>query len=101
MSEQIQKHDFSEQDAVTYIKSRLKDDLRQRLSDEQILHIITKSYDFFEANGLLDMSDLDAEVDENALGDFLLKKCNYGLTREDLLLVIHLEEEYEDTIDII
>ena len=68
MSDKNDFQEFSEDAAVKFIRERLSEDVASRLSDDDILDIVDAAYDYYDDNGLLDLSDFDSDVDERKNG---------------------------------
>ena len=79
MSNKNDFQEFSEDAAVKFIRERLSEDVASRLSDDDILDIVDAAYDYYDDNGLLDLSDFDSDVDERKMASAI--KPARGRTR--------------------
>jgi hypothetical protein len=95
---------YEENDAVKYILSNLPSDVAEKYSDDDILLVIDIIFEFYENKGYFDLNDIDEsddEFDESELFEFVkksLKKDN-PIDLDDVENIVHLELEYEDSID--
>ena len=97
---------YEENDAVKYILSNLPSDVAEKYSDDDILLVIDIIFEFYENKGYFDLNDIDEsddEFDESELFEFVkksLKKDKDNLIDlDDVENIVHLELEYEDSID--
>ena len=93
MSDKNDFQEFSEDAAVKFIRERLSEDVASRLSDDDILDIVDA------ANGLLDLSDFDSDVDERKMASAIIESTGCGLTESEVLEIIGLENLYEDSLN--
>ena len=91
MSDKNDFQEFSEDAAVKFI--------RERLSDDDILDIVDAAYDYYDDNGLLDLSDFDSDVDERKMASAIIESTGCGLTESEVLEIIGLENLYEDSLN--
>jgi len=101
--------EFDEQSAIKYIRTRLPEEWRDRYDDDQILNVIDIIWDFYEDNGMLDIStalddggDDDPGIDEIvAHATKLLRKDNGNeILSEHVAPIVEAELEYEESINI-
>lgn len=97
---------YEENDAVKYILSNLPSDVAEKYSDDDILLIIDIIFEFYENKGYFDLSDIDEsddEFDESELFEFVKKSLKKDkdnpIDLDDVENIVHLELEYEDSID--
>lgn len=100
--------EFNEQEAIKFIRTRLSQEANERCSDDELLNVIDMIWDFYEDNGLLDISaDLD-EDDEDVIDTerllayvrrLVAKDKKSPLTPEDVETVVMAELEYENTLE--
>lgn len=98
MSDKNDFQEFSEDAAVKFIRERLSEDVASRLSDDDILDIVDAAYDYYDDNGLLDLSDFDSDVDEQ-MASAIIESTGCGLTESEVLEIIRLENLYEDSLN--
>ena len=97
---------YEENDAVKYILSNLPSDVAEKYSDDDILLVIDIIFEFYENKGYLDLNDIDEsddEFDESELFEFVKKSLKKDkdnpIDVDDVENIVHLELEYEDSID--
>lgn len=73
--------------------------MASRLSDDDILDIVDAAYDYYDDNGLLDLSDFDSDVDERKMASVIIESTGCGLTESEVLEIIGLENLYEDSLN--
>ncbi len=99
MSDKNDFQEFSEDAAVKFIRERLSEDVASRLSDDDILDIVDAAYDYYDDNGLLNLSDFDSDVDERKMASAIIESTGCGLTESEVLEIIGLENLYEDSLN--
>lgn len=97
---------YEENDAVKYILSNLPPDVAEKYSDDDILLVIDIIFEFYENKGYFDLNDIDEsddEFDESELFEFVKKSLKKDkdnpIDLDDVENIVHLELEYEDSID--
>ena len=97
---------YEENDAVKYILSNLPSDVAEKYSDDDILLVIDIIFEFYENKGCFDLNDIDEsddEFDESELFEFVKKSLKKDkdnpIDLDDVENIVHLELEYEDSID--
>ncbi len=55
--------EFDESDAIRYMREAVGEDIAGAYDDNELFNVIDMIYDYYEANGLLDI-DLDEDDDE-------------------------------------
>ena len=97
---------YEENDAVKYILSNLPSDVAEKYSDDDILLVIDIIFEFYENKGYFDLNDIDEsddEFDESELFEFVKKSLKKDkdnpIDWDDVENIVHLELEYEDSID--
>ena len=90
--------DFDENDAIAYIRAHIPADVAALYDDNELLNLIDIIFDYYEANGLLDLDidDDDADDDQRSANDdrvvheLLLigprDTLHLGLDRSEILL---------------
>ncbi len=91
--------EFSEKDAVKFIRQKINSALSAALTDDDILDIVDASYDFYDKEGFLDFSDFDSEVDADELAEYVAANTDAGIAKADVLEVLKAEDEYEDSLN--
>lgn len=97
---------YEENDAVKYILSNLPSDVAEKYSDDDILLVIDIIFEFYENKGYFDLNGIDEsddEFDEFELFEFVKKSLKKDkdnpIDLDDVENIVHLELEYEDSID--
>lgn len=97
---------YEENDAIKYILSNLPSDVAEKYSDDDILLVIDIIFEFYENKGYFDLNDIDEsddEFDESELFEFVKKSLKKDkdnpIDLDDVENIVHLELEYEDSID--
>lgn len=100
------EQEFDESEAIKFIQKRLP----KAIDDDDILNIIDIIWDYYEDNGLLDVSfsDFDDDDDEYVLPKLvlhakkMLQKDKFStLSLDDVESIVLAEIEYEKTLDIL
>ena len=96
--------EYNEKSAVEYIKS----EINAPIADDDILDIIDIIWDFYEDNGLLEISfDIPIEENENDIQvklinhvkDIIKNDCNTKIDLNTVEQIILAELAYENTLD--
>lgn len=106
MADEIQAYD--EDMAVSFIRSFLPDEIKDKYADDDILLVIDTIWDYYEAKGLTTLPANDEEDEEQVDIDDMAKyvakeiKKDGMLTMDyaDIKLLIQGELAYEETLDI-
>ena len=98
--------EFDENEAIKYMRGAVGDELSARYpDDDELFNLIDLIYDYYEANGLLDIDvdDDDAELDIVDLLDYvdrMLRKDKAAtLTASDAVPFVRAYLAYEDSLD--
>lgn len=99
--------EFDENEAVKYMRSHVEPELSAKYDDDdELLNLIDLIYDYYEANGLLDIDLNDDADDEPDIDDMLayilrmLKKDKGAkLQPDDVPAFVNAYMNYEETID--
>ncbi len=97
---------FDEDDAIKFIRNYMPEKIRDLYSDDEILNIIDMIWDYYEQNGLLEISNNDdADDSEPELPEILdyvnrmLKKDKLAVVdTADVHYIVEGELEYEKSI---
>lgn len=95
----LEMTEFSEDAAVEFVLQHLPEEFKDGMNRSTVLDIIIYLYDYFENNGLLDLSNMESEADEEKMIDYIMKRTRRQFSPEALLAVIRLEDEYENSIN--
>lgn len=97
---------YDENKAVEYINKALADKGLSPYNEDELLNVIDMIWDYYEENGLLDISDdFEADDDEDISAELvdyvkrMLKKDTHAKIRqEEIPLIVDAELEYEDSL---
>lgn len=99
-------NEYNEDDAIAYIRNGLGEEKANLYSDDAILDVIEAIFDYYEARGFFDITDICDEedvVDLEALSASVIKRIgkNRGekVAPEDIPAVCALELEYENSLN--
>lgn len=98
--------EFDENDAVAYIRDHISPDIAALYDDNELLNLIDIVFDYYEANGLLDL-DIDDDADDTVdiddiveyAGRMLRRDKGALLTAEHARPMIEAYFEYEQSLD--
>ena len=99
MSDSNEIREFSEDNAIYHIRQHLPEQLSARLSDNDILDVVDAAYDYYERNGLLDLSDMESDVDEQKMAKHIVATVGFEISEEEALRIVGLENDYEDSLN--
>ncbi|KGN70168.1 hypothetical protein [Porphyromonas sp. COT-239 OH1446] len=94
--------------SVAFIRNYIPQELKEKLSDDDIVYFVDLIYDFYESRGLIgdDVDDEDAvlEFDEEELLDYVVKnalKDGVGrFDKDEIRFVVQGELEYCETVNL-
>lgn len=99
--------EYNESHAIVHISQIVG----EHITNDQILNVIDVIWDYYENNGLLDISFddvddfVDDEVDSNELikyvSNIIYSEFEMELTFEDIKKIVLAELDYEKTLDIL
>lgn len=97
---------YDENKAVEYINNALAEKGKSTYPDDEILNVIDMIWDYYEENGLLEISaDFEADEDEDISSELcdyvarMLKKDRHATVKsEDIATIVEAEIEYEDSL---
>lgn len=98
--------EFDEDLAVEFIRNQMPDDAKTLYDDDEILNVIDIIWDYYEDNGMLDITDDDTDdnVDLDALVSHVksvLKKDKQATVREsDIPYIVKGELAYEASLEL-
>lgn len=96
---------YDEDKAICFIRNYLPEETKNNYSDDEILFVIDCIWDYYEDNGLLDLSDdSDDAIDFDNLYIYIEKSIKkdgeISINKNDLKCIIKGELEYEESLDI-
>lgn len=96
--------EYDEIKAIAFMRSRLSEEKAHKYDDDELLNVIDMIWDYYEANGLLDV-DSDDATDNDELVDIvayvkkmLAKDKDALIVPEDVKELVEAELAYEDSI---
>jgi len=99
--------EFDEDEAVKYIRGHVDKAICGMYDDDELLNLIDSVYDYYEANGLLDIDlegDDDDDPDINDLCDYILRMLRKDkgakLAPEHVMPLLSAYLEYESSLSI-
>ena len=99
---------FDEDEAVKFIRNYMPENIRNLYSDDEILNIIDMIWDYYEQNGMLEISSEgysdDTEPELPKILDYvnkMLKKDKLAVVdTDDVHFIVEGELEYEKSIGV-
>ena len=97
---------YDEEEAISFIRATLPEDVNARYSDDDIQEMIDALWDYYDDKGMTSLDDLDRDTDMEDAGEMarevikpLLKNGPKGINVADLTLIIKGEIAYEEDLD--
>ncbi|WP_329902940.1 hypothetical protein [Porphyromonas pogonae] len=97
---------YDDMASVAFIRNYIPQDLKEKLSDDDIVYIVDLIYDFYESRGYMDMEDDDdeiVEIDEDELVDYVVKNAQKDkvgkFDSDEVRFIIQGELEYCQSVD--
>lgn len=105
MANEKEVFDYDEDASVQFIQSSLPEDMKNKLSGDDINYLIDLVYEFYETEGFLnDDEDGKVVIDEDKLIDFVIRNARKDgfkkFSDEEIKAVIGGELSYCDTLNI-
>ncbi|MCM1035906.1 MAG: hypothetical protein NC406_01095 [Bacteroides sp.] len=99
--------DFDENDAVKYIRTHIAPEVSELYDDNELLNLIDIIFDYYEANGLLDIDADDDSDEEDVAVDEVADYARRMLARDKgarlspahVVPMIEAYFEYESSLD--
>lgn len=99
---------YDDMASVAFIRNYIPQELKELLSDDDIIYFVDLIYDFYESRGLLGDEDADedavVEFDEEELLDYVVKnamKDGVGkFDRDQIRFVVQGEMAYSESINL-
>jgi len=103
MSEQDETFEYDDEVAVEFIHNHLPQDLKVKFTEDTLYYILDVICDFYEKNDYLNVEGDNDEKEEERLIDFIVNQARKdeigNFSPEDVLMVLHAEAAYMDTLD--
>lgn len=95
---------YDEDDAIEFIQSCMPKNMKEQLSDDDIIYLIDLIYEYYEEKGYLnDDAEEEIELDEEELVNFVFKQAESAdienLTIEMVEVVIDGELSYCESLE--
>lgn len=96
--------EYDESAAVAYINDALTKNGRTTYPEDEILNIIDMIWDFYEENGLIEISDCDDddEVSAEEISDYVIrmlkKDKEASVDFDDIPIIVNAELDYEESL---
>lgn len=96
---------YDDEQSVAYIRNHIPQELKELLSDDDIIYLVDLIYDFYESRGLMNEDeDEDAvlEFDEEELLSYVVKNAKRdevgAFTPEQIRFVVQAELAYGESL---
>lgn len=93
--------------SVAFIRNFIPQELKERVSDDDIIYFVDLIYDFYESRGILDDEDEagDFEFDEEELLDYVIKNARKdevgSFDKDEVRFIIQGEMAYSESIGLV
>ena len=97
--------EFDDEQAIAFIKNYISQELKAKLSEDDISYFLDVIYDYYDSNGYIDENSVEeASIDEEAMMAFIMKAIRkekiIKLTEEEVQLLLEAEYQYGKSIGI-
>lgn len=94
---------YDEDAAIQHIRNFISSELKEKLTEDDIVYIIDLLYEYYEEAGLVEASDEMVDIDEDKAADYITKALKKDkeaprLTLEEVLQVVRGEFDYSDSV---
>lgn len=96
--------EFDEKDCVRFIRAGLEQEVSAKYCDNELLDVVVAIFDYYDARGLFDISDIcdeEDEIDPTVVADSVtrrLAKRHSKIDPADIPAIVNLELAYENTL---
>ena len=95
--------DLDDEKTIAYIRERLPQDLKEKVSDDEFYYFLDTLYDYYDKSGILEQGGEYIDIDIDEIARFIAKeakKNNIGdYDPEELFFVVEGELAYNGVID--
>ena len=101
---------YDDDEAVKFIRNYLPQELKKKLSDDDINYFIDLIYEYYESKGVFLIDDNDkaedilVEIDEDELMEFVIRNAEKDgvgkFNSDEIAFIVQGELEYCDSIDL-
>jgi hypothetical protein len=97
--------EFDDDEAIAFILKYIPQELKEKVTEDDIAYILDVIYDFYESNGLIDEdSTEEASIDEEDMLNFVMKAIKkdqvVNLSEDEIQILLNGEFEYGKSIGI-
>lgn len=95
---------YDEEEAIKFIQNQLPQELKEKITEDDIVYITDLVYEFYESKGLLDEDpDTEVDIDEEEMIAFIAKyaakdKDCKGYEEDEIRFVIQGEMAYSESL---
>ena len=96
--------EFDEKECVRFIRAGLESEISTKYCDNELLDVVVAVFDYYDARGLFDISDIcdeEDEIDPAVVADSVtrrLAKRHSKIDPADIPAIVNLELAYEETL---
>ena len=102
MSQEKDLLSYDDDEAIKFILNYLQEEIKAKLTNDDITYIIDLIYDFYENKGFMeDSEDEDVEINEDELIDYVAanaKKAGFKLSEDEIEAIVQGELSYCDSL---
>ena len=103
MSDQNETLEYDDDVAVEFIRNYIPQELKEKFSSDTIYYILDLICEFYEKNDYLSDDSSDEDEEKKELIAFIIQQAQKdavgNFLSDDILMVLHAEEAYMDTLD--
>lgn len=94
---------YDEDAAVKHIREFISDDIKEKVTDDDITLIIDLMYEYYEESGMIEGDDDSLEIDEEKIVQYIIKALKKDkdapkLSEENISEIVQGELDYSDTV---
>ena len=102
MSQEEDLLSYDDDEAIKFILNYLPEEIKAKLTNDDITYIIDLIYEFYENKGFMeDSEDEDVEINEDELIDYVAanaKKAGFKLSEDEIEAIVQGELSYCDSL---
>lgn len=102
MSQEKDLLSYDDDEAIKFILNYLPEEIKAKLTNDDITYIIDLIYEFYENKGFMeDSEDEDVEINEDELIDYVAanaKKAGFKLSEDEIEAIVQGELSYCDSL---
>jgi uncharacterized Zn finger protein len=105
MNKEKEVFDYDEDDSVKFIQNHLPEEMKNKISDDEISYIVDLIYEFYEKNGFLEEDEGDSvEIDEDELIVYAIENAQKDgikkFTDDEIEAIVSGELAYCDSLNL-